>query len=178
MTLSTETPAPANELLVGIPVCGALMRADGSVCWRVWSPYSKSMGLALYPEPGECRVIDMQPEPGGYFFHSEPEVEEGQRYAFRIDQRPERPDPMSRWQPDGVHRPSAVFAPERFEWSEGDWAGVSRKELVIYELHVGTFTPEGTFDAIIDRLEELRQLGVTALELMPVAQFPGTRGWG
>ncbi len=178
MKLRMETPAPANEFQVGTPVCGALMRADESVCWRVWSPYARSMSLALYPEPGECRVIEMQPEPGGYFVHSEPDVEEAQRYAFRIDQRPERPDPMSRWQPDGVHHPSAVFAPERFEWSEGDWAGVSRKEFVIYELHVGTFTPEGTFDAIIERLEELRQLGVTALELMPVAQFPGTRGWG
>ncbi len=117
----------------------------------------------------------MKPEPGGYFSHTETEIEEGQRYAFRIDRRPERPDPMSRWQPDGVHRPSAVIWPDRFDWSEGDWAGLSRKELVIYELHVGTFTPEGTFDAITGRLEELRELGVTAIELMPVAQFPGTR---
>ncbi len=178
MKLSTETSAPANELQVGMPVCGALTRGDGSACWRVWSPYAQSMSLALYPEPGECRVMEMQPEPGGYFVHSEPEVEEGQRYAFRIDHGPERPDPLSHWQPDGVHRPSAVFAPERFEWSEGDWAGLPRKALVIYELHVGSFTSEGTFDAILSRLEELRQLGVTALELMPVAQFPGTRGWG
>jgi maltooligosyltrehalose trehalohydrolase len=178
MRLSTETPAPPNELQSEAPVCGALMRADGSGCWRVWSSYARSMSLALYPEPGECRVIEMRPEPGGYFVHSEPDVEEGQRYAFRIDHGPERPDPMSRWQPEGVHRPSALFSPDRFQWSEGDWAGLSRKELVIYELHVGTFTPEGTFDAMIGRLEELRQFGVTALELMPVAQFPGTRGWG
>ena len=172
------TFVPPNELQAGMPPCGALTRAGGSVCWRVWSPLAQTVELALYPEPGECRVLEMKPEPGGYFVHTESDVEEGQRYAFRIDHGPERPDPMSRWQPEGVHRPSAVIWTDRFDWSEGDWAGLSRKELVIYELHVGTFTPEGTFDAMTGRLEELRELGVTALELMPVAQFPGTRGWG
>ena len=113
MTLITETSAPSTEVQVGMPVCGALMRAEGSVCWRVWSPYARSMDLALFPEPGECRVIEMQPEPGGYFVHSEADVDEGQRYAFRIDHGVERPDPKSRWQPEGVHRPSAVFATER-----------------------------------------------------------------
>lgn len=178
MNVSTATPVPIHESQAGPPSCGARKRADGSVSWRVWSPYAQSMELALYPEPGECRVLEMQPEPGGYFVHSEPHVEEGQRYAFRINHGAERPDPMSRSQPDGVHCPSAVVWTERFDWSEGDWSGLSRNELVIYELHVGTFTPQGTFDAITDRLEELRELGVTAIELMPVAQFPGTRGWG
>jgi maltooligosyltrehalose trehalohydrolase len=178
MNVSTAPPAPMHSMHTGLPRCGALKRADGSVCWRVWSPYAQSMELALYPEPGECRILEMKPEPGGYFVHSEPEIEEGQRYAFRIDHGPERPDPMSRWQPDGVHCPSAVVCTDRFDWSEADWAGVSRNQLVIYELHVGTFTPEGTFDAIIERLEVLRELGVTAIELMPVSQFPGTRGWG
>jgi maltooligosyltrehalose trehalohydrolase len=178
MNLSTISPALANELQAGPPPCGALTLAGASVCWRVWSPHARTMELVLYPEPGECRILEMTPEPGGYFVHTEPDVDEGQRYAFRIDRGPERPDPMSRWQPDGVHRPSGVVRTDRFNWSEGDWAGLSRKELVIYELHVGTFTREGTFDAMISRLEELRELGLTAIELMPVAQFPGTRGWG
>jgi len=136
------------------------------------------MEIVLYPEPGECRILEMHPEPGGYFVHTESEIEEGQRYAYRIEHGPERPDPLSRWQPEGIHRPSAVIWPDRFDWSEGDWAGLSRKQLVIYELHVGTFTPGGTFDAMTGRLEELRELGVTAIELMPVAQFPGSRSWG
>jgi maltooligosyltrehalose trehalohydrolase len=178
MNVSVISPALGNELQGGPPPCGALTLPGGSVCWRVWSPQARSMELVLYPEPGECRILEMKPEPGGYFVHTEPDVEEGQRYAFRIDRGPERPDPMSRWQPDGVHLPSAVFRTDGFKWSEGDWTGLSRKELVIYELHVGTFSREGTFDAMIPRLEELRELGLTAIELMPVAQFPGTRGWG
>jgi maltooligosyltrehalose trehalohydrolase len=176
--MCTVTVLEPNEFQPGMPPCGALAGAGGSVCWRVWAPLARTLEIVLYPEPGECRIFDMHPEPGGYFVHTESEVEEGQRYAYRIEHGPERPDPMSRWQPDGVHRPSAVIWPDRFDWSEGDWAGLERKELVIYELHVGTFTPEGTFDAITGRLEELRELGVTAIELMPVAQFPGTRGWG
>src|SRR5580704_5699388 len=178
MNVSVISPALGNELQGGPPPCGALTLPGGSVCWRVWSPQARSMELVLYPEPGECRILEMKPEPGGYFVHTEPDVEEGQRYAFRIDRGPERPDPMSRWQPDGVHLPSAVFRTDGFKWSEGDWTGLSRKELVIYELHVGTFSREGTFDAMIPRLEEFRELGLTAIELMPVAQFPGTRGWG
>ncbi len=120
----------------------------------------------------------MRPEGDGYFAHAEEGVREGQRYAYRLDGGPERPDPCSRWQPDGVHRPSAVVFPDRFLWTDSDWRGVSRADLAFYELHVGTFTPAGTFDAVIPRLSELRDLGVTAIEIMPVAQFPGTRNWG
>jgi maltooligosyltrehalose trehalohydrolase len=119
----------------------------------------------------------MRPEEEGYFRHEE-RVPEGQRYAYRLDGGPERPDPCSRWQPDGVHRPSAVLFPERFPWTDHGWAGLPREDLVFYELHVGTFTPEGTFDAVRRRLPELADLGVTAVELMPVAQFPGGRNWG
>ena len=91
---------------------------------------------------------------------------------------PLRPDPASRCQPQGVHRPSALVFPERFSWSDQEWSGIERSKLVIYELHVGTFTSEGTFDAVLPRLESLRELGITAIELMPVAQFPGERNWG
>jgi maltooligosyltrehalose trehalohydrolase len=120
----------------------------------------------------------MEREADGYFAQTEQGVAEGQRYGFRLDRGPERPDPASRWQPDGVHRPSAVIWLDRFGWSEEDWPGIPRESLVIYELHAGTFTPAGTFDAAIERLEELRELGITAIELMPVGQFPGDRGWG
>src|SRR5262249_47054261 len=115
---------------------------------------------------------------GGCFSRAEADVAEGQRYAFRLDGGPERPDPCSLWQPDGVHTPSAVHSPERFAAPLRSWRGGRPQDLVIYELHVGTFTPEGTFEAVIPRLAALRELGVTAIELMPVAQFPGERNWG
>jgi maltooligosyltrehalose trehalohydrolase len=120
----------------------------------------------------------MLPEERGYFRLDRANVPEGQRYAFRLDGGPERPDPCSLWQPDGVHGPSAVVQPGRFHWTDQRWQGIARQDLVFYELHVGTFTPEGTFDAVIPRLGTLRELGVTCIEIMPVAQFPGTRNWG
>ena len=120
----------------------------------------------------------MQPEEGGYYSHSETGIAPGQRYAYRLGEGPERPDPCSLWQPDGVQGPSAVVIPGKFTWGDQDWKGLRREDLVFYELHVGTFTPEGTFDAIIPRLRELRDLGITAVELMPIGQFPGNRNWG
>ena len=88
------------------------------------------------------------------------------------------PDPASRFQPEGVHGPSEVVDPARFAWTDGGWCGVAAADLVIYELHVGTFSPEGTFDGVTSRLPDLARLGVTAIELMPVADFPGRRNWG
>jgi maltooligosyltrehalose trehalohydrolase len=156
--------------------CGAWGSSDGSIRWRVWAPLARQVELVL-PGDGRRRVR-MTPEEHGYFTHAEAGVREGQRYVYCLDGGDELPDPASRWQPDGVHWPSAVLYPERFAWTDRDWKGVPREDLVLYELHVGTFTREGRFDAVIPRLEALRQLGVTAVELMPVAQFPGARNWG
>ena len=150
---------------------------DGSVLFRVWAPAAQRVGLVLI-DGAARREVAMQPEAGGYHRHEEAGVPEGRRYAFRLDGGPERPDPCSLWQPDGVHGPSAVVRPDRFAWTDGGWKGVRREDLVFYELHVGTFTPEGTFDGVIPRLRDLRELGVTAIEIMPVGQFPGTRNWG
>jgi maltooligosyltrehalose trehalohydrolase len=162
--------------------CGAIMNSDGTVTWRVWAPHASAVELVLLDGASTARVpgrrCAMVAEEGGYFRHTEAGIEEGRRYAFRLDGGPERPDPCSLWQPDGVHTPSAVYAPGRFAWTDQTWRGVRREDLVFYELHVGAFTPEGTFEAVITRLPELRELGVTALELMPVAQFPGRRNWG
>jgi maltooligosyltrehalose trehalohydrolase len=123
-------------------------------------------------------VYEMSRLAHGYFRYTRADIAEGQRYAYCLNGGPERPDPASRWQPDGVHQASAVLQPERFVWTDAAWTGVRREDLVFYELHVGTFTPAGTFDAILPRLPALRALGITALEIMPVAQFPGTRNWG
>jgi maltooligosyltrehalose trehalohydrolase len=124
------------------------------------------------------RSFPMTREERGYFGWTVPDVCEGQRYFYRLDDGPERPDPASLWQPVGVHGPSAVVCPESFPWTDENWPGVRREDLVFYELHVGTFTQEGTFEVVIPRLGALRDLGVTAVELMPVGQFPGTRNWG
>jgi maltooligosyltrehalose trehalohydrolase len=159
--------------------CGATAATDESICWRVWAPRVPKVELLLSDgQSTEFRSLPMQQEAGGFFVHRVADVADGQRYAFALDGGPPRPDPASRWQPDGIHRPSAVVRLDRFEWIEGNWQGLPRSNLVIYELHVGTFTPEGTFDSLIGRLGDLRELGVTALELMPVCQFPGTRSWG
>jgi maltooligosyltrehalose trehalohydrolase len=105
----------------------------------------------------------MAEEGFGYFVHRRAGVPEGLRYKYKLADGREYPDPASRWQPDGVHEASAVFLADQFAWSDRGWRGVAREDLVIYELHVGTFTPEGTFDAVIARLAALRALGITAL---------------
>src|SRR5262249_19122753 len=102
----------------------------------------------------------------------------GARYKYRLDATRYRPDPASRFQPEGVHGPSVVVDPNRFVWTDQEFAGHALDELAFYELHVGTFTPPGTFEAIIPHLARLVELGITAVELMPIAEFPGSRNWG
>ena len=154
-----------------------MRQTDEDALWRVWAPSSSAVTLVTWL-PGGRQETAMAPEGFGYFVHRQSPVDEGLRYAFKLADGREYPDPASRWQPEGVHRPSAVFFPESYAWSDDAWRGVARDDLVIYELHVGAFTPEGTFEAIIPRLPELLALGVTAIELMPVAQFAGDRNWG
>ena len=102
----------------------------------------------------------------------------GTRYVFRLADGREFPDPASRFQPDGVHGPSEIVNASAFEWTDAGFVDPSPREMIIYELHVGTFTPEGTFPAAVSRLEDLLELGITSIELMPVAQFPGARNCG
>ncbi len=159
------------------PPQGAIRQPDGSVRWCVWAPRCTELFLVTWDQssPSEIR---MQPTGEGYFVHEAPGVPEGLRYAYRLPDGRALPDPASRWQPEGVHNPSAIVFVEHFPWSDGGWPGVSLDDLVIYELHVGTFTSAGTFDGVIDRLGELADLGVTAIEIMPISQFPGGRNWG
>jgi len=153
---------------------GAISLGGGRVLWRVWAPRAKQADLVLI-DGGQRKPVPMKDDGEGFFSHTGHGIPDGQRYAYRLDGGKERQDPCSLWQPDGVPGPSAVVRTEDFRWTDPDWAGVPREDLVIYELHVGTFTPEGTFEAIISRLRALRELGVTAIELMPVGQFPGSR---
>lgn len=119
----------------------------------------------------------MRAKPCGYFHAVVEGVSAGALYRYRLNDAKVRPDPASRHQPQGVHGPSQVVT-NRFEWVDSSWQGLPLEKYVLYELHVGTFTPQGTLDAIIPKISMLRQLGVTAIELMPVAQFPGNRNWG
>jgi maltooligosyltrehalose trehalohydrolase len=149
---------------------------DGNKCnFLVWAPRASSVEISL-SEPRD-RKVSMQPAERGYFRATVDDVAPGALYRFRLNGEAERPDPASRYQPQGVHGPSQIVD-DRYEWNVSNWRGLPLEKYVIYELHVGTFTAEGTFDAIIPRLAKLRELGITAIELMPVAQFPGDRNWG
>lgn len=120
----------------------------------------------------------MQPLPDGYFSLEVPDLAPGTRYQFQLDGDTRRADPASRWQPDDVHGPSALVDVTDFVWTDAAFVPPPPERRIYYEIHVGTFTPRGTFEAVIDRLPHLVELGVTCLELMPVAQFPGGRNWG
>lgn len=141
----------------------------------VWAPLAERLEVRLVSPREE--IVPLKRGERGYFSAVVAGVEPGSRYFYRLHGQQDFPDPASRFQPQGVHGPSQVVQPD-FSWDDGHWSGLPLNDYVIYELHVGTFTPEGTFDAIIPRLDELKELGITALELMPVAQFPGGRNWG
>ena len=155
---------------------GARPLRDGSTHFRVWAPKASRLAVQIIDEP--VRFVPMQSDGEGNFACTAPNVREGAEYFYVIDDTRQRPDPVSRSQPHGVHGPSRVVDPHAFRWSDGSWNGLALEEMVFYEIHTGTFTPEGTFEAIAGRLPYLRELGVTAVELMPVASFPGGRNWG
>jgi maltooligosyltrehalose trehalohydrolase len=128
---------------------------------------------------GDKEPYPMNPEDRGYFSTYLQSVEPGRKYCYLLNEEQLRPDPVSRSQPEGVHGPSEIIDPGQFRWEDQDWNGVSLEQMIIYEVHTGTFTQEGTFEAIIPFLDYLKnELGVTTIELMPVAQFPGERNWG
>ena len=154
---------------------GAELLDDGRVRFRLWAPKAKRVDLCL--EQGKIGGALVKHD-GGWFEFIASAVPAGTRYMFQIDDGQAVPDPASRFQPEDVHGPSEVVDPSAFEWQDDDWAGMDWNEAVIYELHVGTFTPEGTFGGVESKLDYLRDLGVTAIELMPLSDFPGKRNWG
>ena len=158
------------------PSLGAVPDSSGTT-FRVWAPAASVVSIdledgAVAGRHAMCREDD------GYFTTVVPGVAAGTRYRYRLDGGEPLPDPASRFQPDGVHGASMVVDPAAAGWNDQEWHGVPLEDFVIYELHVGTFTEDGTFAAAADRLEAIRDLGVTALEIMPVADFPGRRNWG
>ncbi len=154
---------------------GSRLLTDGACEFRVWAPAARSLSVILSEEG---RSVPMTQTDRGYWHAVIDGLAAGTAYAYRIDDDRNRPDPASHLQLQGVHGPSAVVDHAAFAWTDGEWKGCGLEELIIYELHIGTFTPEGTFGAAISRLDDLAELGITAIEVMPVAQFPGSRNWG
>ncbi|MEJ2762184.1 MAG: malto-oligosyltrehalose trehalohydrolase, partial [Gammaproteobacteria bacterium] len=156
---------------------GSEVLSDGSVRFRLWAPAAGRVQLRLENGEGETDLAMMQRQ-GGWYEVTTALASHGSLYTFVIDGRLQVPDPASRFQPRDVHGPSQVIDPVLWRWHDGDWTGRPWAEMVIYELHVGTFTGQGDFQGVISRLDYLRDLGVTAIELMPVSDFPGARNWG
>jgi maltooligosyltrehalose trehalohydrolase len=146
----------------------------------VWAPSEKAMGVHLVSgtDPKGGMIVPMGKNESGYFSAEIEDIKLDARYFFRFEDGRERPDPASRFQPEGVHGPSQVIDLDAFRWTDDSWKGVELAQSVFYEVHVGTYTPEGTFEALIPYLSPMRDLGVTTVELMPVAQCPGPRNWG
>lgn len=161
--MSVELPLGSNYL------------GDGRCGFRVWAPLAQKVDVHIVAP--HDRLEPLKRDMRGYHQAIVDTVTPGSLYLYRLDGIKDRPDPASRHQPRGVHGPSEVIDPD-FPWEDHWWTGLPLRDYLIYELHVGAYTPEGTFDAVIPHLDDLRDLGVTALELMPVAQFPGTRNWG
>ena len=151
---------------------------QNNVQFRVWSPTTRSIDLMVQRPETPPSVLPLQPSGDGYFTGTFPDIQTGTRYQFRINGGHSYPDPASRFQPEGVHGPSQVVDPSLFHWTDANWTGLRMEDLILYELHVGTFTPAGTFNGVREKLKALQDLGITAVELLPVADFPGNRNWG
>jgi maltooligosyltrehalose trehalohydrolase len=161
---------------------GASVGDDGAVTFSVWAPRRRSLVVRILEAGGggpRAELEMVRGADGVFTARAAPGVARaGDDYVYLLPDVGARPDPVSRHQPAGVHAPSRIVAPGGYAWRDAGWRGVARADLVFYELHVGTFSPEGTFAGVASRLPYLRDLGVTAVELMPVAAFPGERNWG
>ena len=147
----------------------------GGVHFRVWAPKRERVDVVL-EEDG--RSFPLTKDKTGYFSGYVPIAKAGMSYRYRLDNGDAYPDPCSRYQPQGPHGPSLIVDANAYDWRAVKWPGIRLRGQVIYELHVGTFTPEGTLDAAISQLDELKELGITVIELMPLAEFPGRWNWG
>jgi maltooligosyltrehalose trehalohydrolase len=155
---------------------GAHYVAEKQECeFTVWAPLSQSVVLKIVAP--HQKLMPMEQILSGYW-QITTQIRSGDRYVYQLDGCVERPDPASQHQPDGVHDSSEIVDHTKFVWTDREWTGIALADFILYEVHVGTFTQAGTFDAILPRLARLKELGITALEIMPVAQFPGDRNWG
>jgi maltooligosyltrehalose trehalohydrolase len=158
-----------------LPV-GADVQPDGGTHFRVWAPKPRALALRVITRDGP-RDVALEPERHGYYSALVPEARAGDRYEYLLDGEPTA-DPASRFQPEGPFGPSEIVDPRTFQWTDSGWTGVSLRGQVLYEMHVGTFTGAGTWQSAIEKLPRIAELGVTTIEMMPVAEFPGRFGWG
>jgi maltooligosyltrehalose trehalohydrolase len=156
---------------------GAHVQPDGATRFRVWAPEPKNVALVLESRSGQPTTVPLTRDEQGYYSAVVAGVRAGDRYRYRLDDA-DLADPASRFQPDGVSGPSEVVDPAAFPWTDHAWPGIALPGQIVYEMHVGTFTREGTWRAAMDRLPDLARLGITLLEVMPIGAFPGRFGWG
>jgi maltooligosyltrehalose trehalohydrolase len=178
MSADVHTRADRSTDLSAEPAAsfGALVNAEGTL-FRIWAPAAHTLTLLVDAGDGASLHQPRQTDEGIWELFV-PGIRAGARYAYTLENGEPRPDPASRFQPDGVHRWSEVIDPSAFGWTDDAWNGIAASQLVFYELHVGTFAGKGTFGDVRSRLHYLRDLGITAIELMPVADFPGRWNWG
>ena len=180
MLLTKQRPNPPAESRANarrLPI-GAEPGPEGTH-FRVWAPAAKRVAVVLEQDSGASEDAELRAAPDGYFEGLIPDVAAGTRYRYRLDDRPTLlPDPASRFQPAGPQGPSEVIDPSAFTWSDTGWSGVRRDGQVVYEMHVGTFTLAGAWRAALEQLQQLAEVGVTVIELLPVADFRGNFGWG
>jgi maltooligosyltrehalose trehalohydrolase len=158
---------------------GAEVQADGGAHFRVWAPRRRAVGVILSGKPSADAEVALSPEGNGYFSGWAKNAGAGTLYSYRLDGGSKAyPDPASRFQPEGPHGPSQVVDPRPFAWTDQSWRGCEKHGQIIYEMHIGTFTKAGTWAAATEQLPALADLGLTVLEVMPVADFPGRFGWG
>ena len=170
--MAESDPSPSLAARRRLPV-GAECLGPNRVSLRVWAPDHQRVTAVV-----DGATVALSPEDDGYW-SGEADASPGSRYGFRLgDDAKVYPDPASRWQPDGPHGLSAIVQPDDFAWSDGEWRGIASDDAVLYELHLGTFTREGTAAAALQRLDDLARLGITVVQLMPLNDFPGRFGWG
>src|SRR6266496_1616215 len=158
---------------------GAELITENQTHFRIWAPKARKLDVVIEQGPDSARAFrSLSPEPAGYFSGAI-NAEVGSRYRFRVnDGEMLYPDPASRFQPDGPHGPSYIVDARQFKWTDSQWPGITLKGQIIYEMHIGTFTTEGTWRAAAEQLPELARIGITVVEMMPIADFPGRFGWG
>ncbi len=165
-----------SSKLPRVDVPGAFIQA-GKATFCIWAPEKSTIEVLLGAD-ATSQAISLERQENGYFTLTVPSLPVGTLYKYRVDGEGTYPDPCSRFQPDGPHGASMLIERDAYRWHDAQWTGAQLRGQVIYELHVGTFTAAGTFDAAIDKLQHLQQLGITAIEILPIAECPGRRNWG
>jgi maltooligosyltrehalose trehalohydrolase len=160
----------------GLEHIGANYKGNGECEFIIWAPFAENISLHLRSQ--DEKIVSLKKDDKGYWKTKLEDVAPGTLYTYQINNKLFRPDPASYYQPGDVHGPSGIIDHGSFKWQDAGWNGMALSEMVMYELHIGTFTHEGTFEAVIPRLDELKGFGINAIEIMPVSQFPGERNWG